>query len=805
MTATETDPPSRPDDAEEALRLPPSGGTTSNAPPSDFIRALVIRDNETGRWGGKVATRFPPEPNGYPHIGHAKSICLNFGVAAQFGGTCNLRFDDTNPTTEDMEYVHAIERDVRWLGFDWGDREFFASDYFEQLYQHAVHLIETGKAYVDSSNEEEIREYRGTITEPGRPSPYRDRSVAENLDLFARMRAGEFPDGSLVLRGKIDMAAKNMLMRDPILYRILRDAHHYRTGDAWKIYPMYDFTHCLSDSIEGITHSLCTLEFENNRELYDWVLDNTAVECHPQQTEFARLKLSHTVVSKRKLLQLVQEGHVSGWDDPRMPTLSALRRRGYTPESIRSFCDIVGVAKTYNIIDIAQLEFSIRDDLNRQVPRVLGVLRPLKVVIENYPEDRVEELEAPYYPHDVPKEGSRRLPFSREIYIERDDFHEDPPEGFFRLAPGREVRLRYAYLVTCTGVVRDPETGEVAELRCRYDPATRGGDAPDGRKVRGTLHWVSAEHSLPAEVRLYDRLFLHEDPDGQEADFKTFLNPQSLEILTGCRIEPSVAGAGAGDRFQFERQGYFAVDPDSTGKELIFNRTVTLRDSWAKITGAAEHARRSTEAAEKAARKAAVKARQRRHSMAETPAEDRPLTPEQQAVYDRYLSELGLPESDARLIAQDLALRTFFARALEVSDQPKTIANWIVNELLRELKGRKVKDLAADGSHLGELVNLIAGDTISGKIAKDVFAEMVATGERPRAIVAARGLEQLTGASDLEPLVERVLDSHRDKVAEYRAGKTALLGFFIGQVMSASRGRANPGQVRELLSQRLAG
>ncbi len=795
MTAPKTDPPSRPADAEEA---------TSNVA-SDFIRAIVIRDNATGKWGGKVATRFPPEPNGYPHIGHAKSICLNFGVAAEFGGTCNLRFDDTNPTTEDMEYVRAIERDVRWLGFDWGDRKFYASDYFEQLYQHAIHLIETGKAYVDSLSEEEIREYRGTITEPGRPSPHRDRSVEDNLDLFARMRAGEFPDGSHVLRARIDMAANNMLMRDPVLYRIIRDAHHYRTGDTWKIYPLYDFTHCLSDSIEGITHSLCTLEFENNRELYDWVLDNTPVDCRPRQTEFARLNLSYTVVSKRQLLQLVEQGIVTGWDDPRMPTLSGLRRRGYTPESIRNFCDRIGIAKTHNVIDIAQLEFSIRDDLNRKVPRVLCVLRPLKVVIENYPDGSVEELEAPYYPDDVPKQGSRGLPFSRVIYIEQDDFTEDPPEGWFRLAPGREVRLRYAYFIRCTEVVRDQESGEVTELRCTYDPATRGGDAADGRKVRGTLHWVSAEHSLPAEVRLYDRLFLHEDPGGQEADFKTFLNPNSLEVLTDSRIEPSVAGAG--DSFQFERQGYFALDAADVSRRrngaLVFNRTVTLRDTWAKIAGDGEHARRAAAAADKAARKAATKARQRRLSLAEAPALERPLTPRQQRVFERYHGELGLPRPTAGLLAADPALSRLFDRALEVSGQAKAVANWIVNELLRELKDRTIEDLPFGGEQLGELVSMIASGTISGTVAKDVFAEMLQTGKRARDIVAAEGLEQLGDSSDLEPLVDRVFDDHRDKVEQYRAGKTALMGFFIGQVMSASRGRANPQLVRELLSDRL--
>ncbi len=797
MTAPNPDPKGREavsGDADEASRAP-----------SDFIRAIVAEDNATGKWGGRVATRFPPEPNGYPHIGHAKSICLNFGVAEEFGGICNLRFDDTNPLTEDMEYVRAIERDVRWLGFDWGEREFFASDYFEQLYRHAVHLIREGTAYVDSLSEEEIREYRGSITEPGRPSPYRDRSVEENLDLFARMRAGEFPDGSHVLRAKIDMAAKNMLMRDPVLYRILRDAHHYRTGDAWKIYPMYDFTHCLSDSIEGITHSLCTLEFENNRELYDWVLDHTPVDCHPQQIEFARLKLSHTVVSKRKLLELVTQGHVAGWDDPRMPTLAALRRRGYTPESIRNFCDRIGVAKTYNVIDIAHLEFSVRDDLNSKAPRVLCVLRPLKVVIENYPEGETEELEAPYYPHDVPKEGSRKLPFSRVVYIERDDFSEDPPKGFHRLAPGREVRLRYAYLVTCTDVVRDPVTGEVTELRCTYDPATRGGDAPDGRKVRGTLHWVSAEHSLPITVRLYDRLFVHEDPDGQEADFRTFLNPNSLEVLSACRIEPSVAGARPGDSFQFERQGYFAVDPDSEGDRLVFDRTVTLRDTWAKIAGRGEHARRSAEAAAKAARKAAAKARQRRRSRTDTEAVgDRPLTPEQERVYERYRRDHGLPEPDARLLASDPALGELFEQATRVCDHPRTVANWIVNELLRELKDKRVDDLPFGGRQLGELVSLIAGGTISGTIGKDVFAEMLATGASPRRIVEDKGLEQLTEPDQLEPLIDRVLEAHADKVAEYRAGKSALFGFFVGQVMRQSGGRANPQLANQLLKQRLS-
>jgi glutaminyl-tRNA synthetase len=533
---------------------------------------------------GRVHTRFPPEPNGYLHIGHAKSICLNFGLAAEFEGLCNLRFDDTNPSKEEVEYVESILSDVRWLGFDWGDRLFYTSDYFEQLYEYAVQLIKYGKAYVCSLSAEEIREYRGTLTKPGKDSPYRTRSVEENLDLFQRMRAGEFEDGSHVLRAKIDMASPNLNMRDPTIYRIRKVAHH-RTHDEWCIYPMYDFSHCLSDSIERITHSICTLEFEDNRPLYDWVLDELNLDCHPQQIEFARLNLSYTVLSKRKLLGLVEEGFVTGWDDPRMPAISGMRRRGYTPESIRNFCDRIGVAKRDSVVDMALLEYCVREDLNKRTPRVMGVLRPLRVVIDNYPEDQVEELEAINSPED-PGMGTRKVPFSRVLYVEREDFREDPPKKFFRLAPGREVRLRYAYYVTCVGVVKDEQTGEVVELRCTYDPETRGGWSEDGRKVRGTLHWVSASHSLEAEVRLYDRLFEKANPGGEKggADFKTFLNPNSLETLTSCRVEPSLAGAAPGSRYQFERLGYFCVDSvDSSDERLVFNRTVTLRDSWAKI------------------------------------------------------------------------------------------------------------------------------------------------------------------------------------------------------------------------------
>jgi glutaminyl-tRNA synthetase len=550
---------------------------------SNFIKHIIDEDLKAGKNDGRVHTRFPPEPNGYLHIGHAKSICLNFGLAAQYNGQCNLRYDDTDPSKEETEYVDSIKEDVRWLGYDWGEREYYASNYFEQLFEFAVRLIKAGKAYVDSLSADEIRQYRGTLTAPGRNSPYRDRSVEENLDLFERMRAGEFKDGEHVLRARIDMASPNIIMRDPTLYRI-KHVSHYRTGSMWCIYPMYDFTHCLSDSIEGITHSNCTLEFETNRVLYDWVLDQLEVY-HPRQIEFARLNLTFTVLSKRKLIRLVEEGRVAGWDDPRMPTLSGLRRRGYTPEAIRNFCDRIGVAKADSMVDMALLDFSIRENLNKIAPRVMGVLKPLKIVIENYPAGQVEELDAINNPEDQSM-GTRKIPFSRELYIERDDFMEDPPKKFFRLAPGREVRLRYAYFIKCEDVVKDPASGEIVELRCTYDPATRGGDAPDGRKVKGTLHWVSAEHSLPAEVRLYDHFFVKENPNEAEEgkDFTDYINPKSLEILKDCRVEPGLADANPGDRCQFERLGYFCVDAeDSRPDALVFNRTVTLRDTWAKI------------------------------------------------------------------------------------------------------------------------------------------------------------------------------------------------------------------------------
>jgi len=567
---------------KEEERGTPDKSKTETSRPSDFIREIIDEDLKTNKHGGRVHTRFPPEPNGYLHIGHAKSICLNFGIAAQYGGLCNLRFDDTNPTKEEEEYVKSIIEDIRWLGFDWGDRLLFASDYFEQLYEYAVKLIEKGAAFVDDQSADEIRDTRGTLTEPGKESPYRNRSVEESLDLFKRMRSGEFPDGSRVLRAKIDMASGNLNMRDPVMYRILHATHH-RTGDKWCIYPMYDMAHGQSDSIEGITHSICTLEFEDHRPLYDWYLGELGVH-HPQQIEFARLNLSHTIMSKRRLLKLVQERHVTGWNDPRMPTISGLRRRGYTPESIRDFCDRIGVAKRDSVVDIALLEHCLREDLNKKAPRVMAVLRPLRLVIDNYPEGQVEELDAVNNPED-PSMGTRKVPFSRVLYIERDDFREEPPKKFFRLAPGREVRLKHAYIIKCESVVKDDKTGETVELHCTYDPESKSGGAQSSRKVKGTLHWVSTDQALTAEVRLYDHLFTKADPDDVDvgSDFSANLNPNSLETLTSCKVEPSLKGAKPGDRYQFLRLGYFCVDTGSSDERLVFNRTVSLYDTWAKI------------------------------------------------------------------------------------------------------------------------------------------------------------------------------------------------------------------------------
>ncbi|APR78654.1 Glutaminyl-tRNA synthetase [Minicystis rosea] len=767
-----------------------STSSEKQSPSTNFIRDMIDAELASGR-KRTVVTRFPPEPNGYLHIGHAKSICLNFGLARDYHGVCHLRFDDTNPETEDMEYVESIQRDVRWLGFEWGDKRFFASDYYERLYQYAEQLIKAGKAYVCSLSEEEFKQYRGTAYEPGKPSPYRDRSVEENLDLFRRMRKGEFPDGAHVLRGKIDMASPNMKMRDWPFYRI-RHTEHYRTGNTWSLYPLYDFAHCLSDLIEGITHSICTLEFENNRELYDWIIEAVgAVDpaTRPHQTEFARLNLTYTVMSKRKLLELVEKKHVAGWDDPRMPTIAGLRRRGITPEALRDFAERVGVAKNNSTVELALFEHVIREDLNLRAPRVLAVLRPLKVVLENWPADEVEPIDAPYWPADVGKPGSRALPFARELYIDHDDFLESPPKDWHRLAPGREVRLRHAYVIKCESVVKDPKTGEVIELRCSVDRATRSGE-PAGRKVKGTIQWVSAAHALDAEVRLYDRLFSTEAP-GASGDPLSELNPASLVTLTGCKLEPSLAQAKAEERFQFERLGFFFVDPiDSKAGHPVFNRTVALKDSWSRSTKV-EPKSEPAKASDKAEAKPAPKAAE--------PKVEAELSPAAVALRDTH----GIGEGEARILAGDEALRAFFDAAVATGASAKAVANWVVNDVRRELKAAGAKGLPFGGDALGELCALIEAGTISGKIAKEVFAEMVKTGGRPKAIVAQRGIEQIADTGAIEAAVTAVVNENADMAARYRAGNANLLGAFVGLVMKKTGGKASPKLVNELLKQKL--
>ncbi len=748
------------------------------ARPKDFLREIVDEHNRRGTYGGRVLTRFPPEPNGYLHIGHAKSICLNFGLAQQYGGACNLRMDDTNPTTEDPEYVASIQNDVRWLGFEWAGF-FHASDYFQKLYDFAERLIRDGKAYVCSLSEADMRAYRGTISEPGRESPYRSRSVEENLDLFRRMRNGEFPDGAHTLRAKIDMSDPNMKMRDPPLYRIRR-AHHYRTGDAWCVYPLYDFAHCLSDAIEGITHSICTLEFENNRELYDWILDQLVEEPRPHQYEFARLNITYTVLSKRKLLELVGQKHVRGWDDPRMPTISGLRRRGYTPEAIRQFCEVIGVAKTNSVVDVALLESCVRDDLNRRAPRVLCVLDPLKVTLVNVPEGEVITRDAPYFPPDVPEgTGSREVPLSRTVFIERDDFSESPPKGWHRLAPGAEVRLRHAGVIRCDEVVKD-ERGEIVELRCTLD---RSGE----KKPKGTIHWVSAAHALDCEVRIYDRLFTVESPDREADDWKQFLNPQSLVVKTGCKIEPSVAGAEPGARFQFERHGFFSVDTDSKSGALVFNRTVPLKDSWAKQAQPQAPARptRPSREAEPAAARA--------------PKE---LPPEAVALRDRH----GVSAEEARVLAAEPAFASLFEGAVAKGATPKTAGTLVATELWRALKadGRDPSGLAFGAAELAELASLVDDGTLTAKLAREVLDEMLASGAKPAEIVAKRGYRQVSDAGALGASIDAVLAAKGDLVARYRGGETKLFGVLMGEVMKATGGKANAKVAGDVLRSKLA-
>ena len=770
---------------------------------TDFVRTIVAQHKKDGTYEGRVETRFPPEPNGYLHIGHARPIVLNFGLAQEHGGVCHLRFDDTNPLTEDMKFVRAIQEDIRWLGYDWGEHLFFASDYFDRLYECALVLIRKGKAYVDSLTEEEIREFRGTVKEVGRDSPHRTRSVEENLDLFTRMKEGEFGDGEHVLRAKIDMAHHNMIMRDPVLYRI-RHASHYRRGEEWCIYPLYDFTHCLSDAFEDITHSLCSMEFENNREIYDWLLDEVGFEePRTHQYEFGRTNLEFTIVSKRKLMRLVDEGHVDGWDDPRMPTIAGMRKRGIPPEAIVRFTESVGLAKVSNRVDLAKLEYTIRDQLNKTAPRVMGVLRPLKVVITNYPDGEGEELEAPSYPHDVPLEGSRMVPFSRDLYIERKDFRENPTKEFFGLAPGREVRLRYAYFIRCEDVVKDPKTGDVVELRCTYDPATKGGDAADGRKVKGTLHWVSAAQALPVEVRLYDRLFTIPDPEAVEGkDFTDYLNPASKEVLPGAYVEPAVADDPAGTRYQFERQGYFMTDEaDSKPGALVFNRIVTLRDTWGtrveltpdKVVSEPKPRVVSTEEAGIAGPDAG---RETRDGIR---AKDSALATQ----FVQFQEVWGLPEGQADILTGSEEVARFFQAAAETSSHPRPLANWIVNDLLRELKDRSLSDLPVKPEHLAALVALREEGVISQPVAKEIFADMVTEGVDPRARVKDKGLEKISDVKTLNPLVNKVLESNPEKAQEYRNGKKGLMGFFMGQIMKETQGKADPKVVQDLIRQEL--
>lgn len=742
----------------------------------DFLRTIVEEDLQSGKYH-EIITRFPPEPNGFPHIGHAKSICINFGIARDYKGHCNLRMDDTNPTTEDMKYVEALKDAVTWLGFEWANHVRFASDYFPKIYDYAVQLVKMGKAYVDSLNEEEIREYRGTIKEAGRRSKFAQRSIEENLDLLERMRKGEFKDGEHVLRAKIDMSAANMKMRDPLLYRI-RHAHHFRTGDEWCIYPMYDFAHCLSDYIEGVTHSICTLEFENNREIYDWVLDELELKLpRPYQYEFARLGINYTVMSKRKLLELVNGSYVNGWDDPRLPTIAGYKRRGYTPESILNFCDQIGIAKANSMVDVAQLEFCIRDDLNQKVPRVMCVLDPLKVTIENY--DGVEEIDASYYPHDVPKEGSRKLPFSREIYIERDDFMENPPAGYYRLTPEQSVRLKHAYILTCKEIIKDSH-GNIVELKAEYHPNSKSGEDTSGIKTKSAIHWVSAKHAKKVEVRLYERLYSSDAPDGLED-----LNPDSLHVITNAFVEPAVITEKPDVRFQFERQGYFYADPvDYTDAKPVFNKIVGLKDSWAKKVEATE---------------SAPKPETKKLPIVE--GEVAPMSEAEQALFEKYTMVLGLNNEIANILARDTQLSAFYEEALSYIHSPISLANSVANEVARELKSASALNFGA--KEIAELVTMIDEGTISTKIAKQVFEEMAKSGDHPKAIVEAKGLTQISDPAKLKPMIEEIIAKNSESVAKYKAGNTNLFGFFVGQVLKKSGGKANPTVVNELVAEKL--
>ncbi len=744
----------------------------------DFLRRIVEEDLNSGKYQ-EIITRFPPEPNGFPHIGHAKSISINFGIAKAYGGRCHLRMDDTNPTTEDTHYVEALKDAVEWLGFSWDGDVRFTSDYFSKLYDYAIKLIKMQKAYVDSLSEDEIREYRGTVTQPGRRSKYADRSVEENLDLLERMKNGEFQDGEHVLRAKIDMSSPNMKMRDPLLYRI-RHVHHFRAGDAWAIYPMYDFAHCLSDYIEGVTHSLCTLEFENNREIYDWVIDTLELKPpRPYQYEFARLNINYTVMSKRKLLELVENGVVSGWDDPRLPTIAGYKRRGYTPESILNFCEMIGVAKANSVVDVSQLEFAIRDDLNKKVPRVMCILNPLKITIENY--EGFEEIDASYYPHDVPKEGSRKLSFSKEIYIDREDFMENPDKGYFRLTPEQPVRLKHAYIIQCKEVVKNAD-GEVVEIKAIYYPESKSGSDSSGIKVKSAIQWVEASSAKKVEVRLYDRLFKNEAPENLED-----INPDSLQVIKDALVEPAVIEEKADERFQFERVGYFYADPiDYTDEAPVFNKIVALKDSWGKK--------------KKAPKKTAKEQPQKVHIEGEVAA----MSEEEQALFERYTKALKLNSEVANTLARDEKLSSFFEEALLSYQEPVTVANIVTNEVARELKQKEKSLLKFQPKQIAQLAKMVDEEIISTKIAKQVFEEMSKSGEEPAKIVEAKGLVQISDRAVIAPIIDGIIAKNPDNVAKYKNGNTKLLGFFVGQVLKNTGGKANPKVVNELVMKALS-
>jgi len=765
----------------------PTGSDTPDSR-SHFIRNIIEADLADGTHE-TVVTRFPPEPNGFLHIGHAKSICLNFGMARDYKGRCHLRFDDTNPTTEDERYVASIQRDVQWLGFAWGDHLYHASDYFEQLYAFAEQLIEQGDAYVDSQEGEAIRENRGTVTEPGTPSPYRSRSPEENLTLFREMRAGAYDNGAHVLRAKIDMASPHMIMRDPILYRI-RHTDHYRTGGAWCIYPMYDFAHCLSDAIEEITHSLCTLEFENNRRLYDWILERCLPEeqqaTRPHQYEFARLNMDYTVMSKRKLLRLVEEGLVDGWDDPRLPTLAGLRRRGVPPSAIRTFCDRIGVAKANSRVEIALFEHVLRDDLNYRAPRIMGVLDPLKVTITNYPEGETEQIEAPHWPRDIDQDGSRTAPFGRELYIEREDFRMDPPDGFYRLTPGGEVRLRHAYFLRCNDVVRDAD-GEVVELRCTYDPDTKGQTkASDGRRPKGILHWVSAAHAVPATVRMVDRLFSVPNPEAHEEDFTAFLNPHSMPIAKAM-LEPAVRDFPAEQRLQFERQGYFWRDADASDAALIFNQIIPLRDSWSADE-------ETTDAPTGPTKEEIEAANPQIHA---DPAEA--FTDAQHARLQAFTEEFGIARDDAVQLIDTPHLADYLEAALDGYHEAQAVANWILNELMGMVSPTELPDLPFTPEQFGVLVRQVDTDEITGRVGKDVLTAMREGGVDPQDYIAAEGLRNIDDEDALREIIDAQLSAYPGKVEAYRNGKEGLLGFFMGQVMRETNGQADPQTAQALL------